>query len=230
MARRSEELRKRLDELIQRCEAFREAAPGTPIQTAHGQAVRFKMAAFEQWRFLTSSLQTVKNACGVDSPHLRELEICREEFLRPDGALNLDICRGVLHAARDDLDAGVLMDMRQLVTAETFGDLLESATSLLEDGHHLPAVALAGAVLESSLRALAKARAVPWLGESSLTKLNVELYKANVYDKVVYGEIEAWGKLRNKVDHGDFVTPDEVEPATAARMLDGVRNFAASFR
>jgi hypothetical protein len=188
------------------------------------------MPAIEQWRFLISSLQTVKKACGADSPHLRELEGCRESFLQPDGVLDLDRCRGVLCAARDDLNAGMLLDMRQLVAAEAFGDLLETAASLLEDQHHLPAVALAGAVLESSLRALAKSRGVAWTGDSGISKINVELYKAGVYDKVVHGEVDAWGKLRNKVDHGDFASPADVDPAAARRMLDGVQHFVASYR
>jgi hypothetical protein len=188
------------------------------------------MSAFEQWRFLISSLQTVKNVCGQDSPHLRELEECRKDYLEPMGSLNLDRCRGVLQAARDDLEAGMLLDMRQLVAAETFDDVLESAAYLLEEKHHLPTVALTGAVLESSLRALAKARGVSWPGTSGISKLNTELYKANVYDKIVHGEIEAWAKLRNKVDHGDFATPDDVDIATAARMLDGVRHFVATYR
>jgi hypothetical protein len=58
-------------------------------------------------------------------------------------------------------------DLRNLVTAEAFGDLLESAMHLLEEQYHIPAIALAGAVLESSLRALAKGKAVTWLGSSS---------------------------------------------------------------
>jgi hypothetical protein len=188
------------------------------------------MPTFEQWRFLVSSLQTVGNACGKESPHYRELEACRAHYLTPDGALDLDRCRGILQAARDDLEAGMLMDLRQLVTAETFGDVLESAAYLLDEGHHLPAVALAGAVLESSLRALAKARNVTWTGTSSISKINTELYRVTVYDKVIHGEIEAWGKLRNKVDHGDFSTPGDVDTEFAKRMLDGVRHFVATYR
>ena len=188
------------------------------------------MPAYEQWRFLLSSIQTVGAACGKESPHYREIESCRSFYLTPDGALDLDRCRGVLQAARDDLDAGMLSDMRQLVAAETFGDLLESANHLLEEGHHLPAVALAGAVLESNLRALALEKKVAWNGHSSITKINSELYKSGVYDKVLFAEIEAWARLRNKVDHGDFVTRDEIDTASARRMLDGIRHFSATHR
>lgn len=183
----------------------------------------------EMWRFLISSLQTVGSACGVSSPHLRELERCREEFVR-DRHLDLDSCRGALGAARDDLDAGMLTDLRQLVSAEAFGDLLESAVHLHEERHCVPAVTVAGAVLESSLRTLAGSRRVTWAGESSISKLNQALYAAKVYDKVLFGEIEAWGKLRNKAAHGDFASPDEIDAGQAGRMLEGVRDFVMKYR
>jgi hypothetical protein len=126
--------------------------------------------------------------------------------------------------------AGMLTDLRQLVTAEAFGDLLETAVYLLEEHHHLPAVAVAGAVLESNLRALAKNNQVNWSGASSISKINNELYKAGAYDKVVFAEIEAWGRLRNQVDHGDFASPKEIDHGAARRMVDGVRDFVLRYR
>jgi hypothetical protein len=85
-------------------------------------------------------------------------------------------------------------------------------------------------VLESSLRDLAKSQQVTWTGTSGISKLNTELYKANVYDKVVWAEVEAWGRLRNQVDHGDFATPDDVDTGAATRMVDGVRHFVLKYR
>ncbi len=228
MPRPPEDVRKRLEELISRCDTFlppreRESGPREPIN--------FSAPKSELWRFLISSLQTVTSACGRESPHLRELERCRELFASPvGGRLELDSCRGALEAARDDLVAGMLTDLRQLVTAEAFGDLLETAAHLLEEGHHLAAVAVTGAVLESSLRTFAQSRKVAWTGTSSITKINTELYKANAYDKVVFGEVEAWGKLRNQVDHGDFQNPDDVDSGSARRMVDGVRDFVLKYR
>ena len=230
MPRPPEEIRRRLDELIARCGSFLppnlQASKGGPRTPLHYSAPRNEVR-----RFLISSLQTVSSACGKDSPHLRELERCRAAFVAGNSnGLDLDSCRGALEAARDDLDAGMLTDLRQLVTAETFGDLLESAIHLLEERYHIPAVALAGAVLESSLRALAKSRGVNWEGASAISKINTALYTANVYDKVVHGEIEAWGKLRNRVDHGDFTSPNDVDPGAAGRMIEGVRDFVLKYR
>lgn len=140
------------------------------------------------------------------------------------------MCRGILMAARDDFDAGMLLDVRQLVAAEAFGDLLESAAHLLEENHHLPAVAISGAVLESSLRDLANRNSITWTGHSSITKLNTEIYKARIYDKVIFAEIEAWARLRNQVDHGDFTGPADIDTGAVKRMVDGVRQFVLKYR
>jgi len=230
MARKPEDIRRRLNVLIARCDVFlppRERDNSTEPRTP----VKFSAPKSELWRFLISSIQTVRSSCGSDSPHLRELERVRERFILENGpGLDLDTCRGVLEAARDDLEAGMLADLRQLVTAEAFGDLLESAVYLLEQKHHIPAIAVAGAVLESSMRNLAKSKEIRWSGGSSISKLNVALYSANVYDKVIFGEIEAWGKLRNQVDHGDFTHPNAIDPGSATRMIDGVRDFVLRYR
>ena len=226
--RSPEDIRRRLDELLERAKSFLPPRD-EPESPWPRQPVRFSAPMSEMWRFLISSLQTVGSACGKDSPHLRELERCREGFVR-DKHLDLDSCAGALAAARDDLDAGMLADLQQLVRAEAFGDLLESAVHLHEAEHYIPAVAVAGAVLESSLRTLALSKGVPWNGESSISKLNVALCGAKVYDKVLFGEIEAWGKLRNQVDHGHFKSVDEVDARRAGRMLEGIRDFVAKHR
>lgn len=101
---------------------------------------------------------------------------------------------------------------------------------MLEEMHHLAAVPICGAVLESSLRDLAIRKGLEWAGQSSITKLNLLLYKGGAYDKVVFGEIEAWGKLRNQVAHGNFTTPEDIETGVARRMLEGVREFVLRFR
>lgn len=231
MPRPPEDVRRRLEELIDRCTAFLPPrGPDPDTDASPRPPVKFTAPRSQMWRFLISSLQTVRSACGEKSPHLRELERCRELFVAEDGRLDLDSCRGALEAARDDLVAGMLTDLRQLVTAEAFGDLLETAAHLLDEHYHIPAVALAGAVLESSLRALAKTHGVTWTGNSGISKINTALYSASVYDKVVHGEIEAWGKLRNLVDHGDFRTPADVDARASERMVNGVRDFVLKYR
>jgi len=229
MARRPEEFERRLNELIRRANAYMQQVQSSGLGRVGSPAKSAQVPKSDLWRFLVSAIQTVNKSCGSDSPHLRELERCREEFVGSNG-LDLDTCSGVLEAAHDDLRAGMLQDIKQIAAAEAFGDLLEAAAHLLEQMHHLAAVPICGAVLESSLRDFAKRRALEWEGSSSITKLNQLLYKGGAYDKVVFGEIEAWGKLRNQVAHGDFANPEDVDPGAARRMLEGVRDFVLRSR
>ena len=57
---------------------------------------------------------------------------------------------GILRAAREDYANGYLFDIKQLIAAEVFDDLLEQAEHLLDAGYQEAAAVLAGAVLEDS--------------------------------------------------------------------------------
>ncbi|MCK4324583.1 MAG: hypothetical protein KAW89_08645 [Armatimonadetes bacterium] len=131
----------------------------------------------------------------------------------------------VLENAITDLKAGYLFDLRELLAAEVFDDLLEMAEYLIEKDYHLPAASIAGAVLEDALRRLCDKTNVTWSGDSSISKLNKALYKAQAYDKVQSGEIRTWGTLRNQVDHHDFRRPEDVDAKHVKRMVAGIRDF-----
>jgi hypothetical protein len=80
-------------------------------------------------------------------------------------------------------------------------------------------------VLEDALRKLCEKDCIVWDGDSSISKLNIALYKANVYDKVQFSQVDAWSKLRNQVDHGSFEIPEKVDRNQAKQMVVGLRNF-----
>ena len=63
---------------------------------------------------------------------------------------------GIVDALKTDLAAGYVVGIRELIHGELFGDLLESAVHLLEEGYKDPAAVLAGSVLEEHLRQLCK--------------------------------------------------------------------------
>jgi DNA-binding protein Fis len=152
----------------------------------------------------------------------------RERYVTGDN-LSLDDCTGLLRSAYNDLQTGMLSDIRHLALAEVFDDLLEMAQYLADEGYQLPAAAIAGAVLEDTLRKLTAKHGVAWTGSSGISKLNTALYTNSVYDKAQSGQVEAWGKLRNKVDHGDFKDPAEVNVNDVRRMIEGVRDFIVKY-
>jgi hypothetical protein len=49
---------------------------------------------------------------------------------------------GILRAIEDDLRNGMLVNIQEMVTAEVFDDMMDMAEYLLEQGYHLPSVAI----------------------------------------------------------------------------------------
>ncbi|MBI3741648.1 MAG: hypothetical protein HY257_07825 [Chloroflexi bacterium] len=187
-----------------------------------------QVAKEELWHLLTSAIQTTRSLCSDESPHFQELTELRQVF-RNGEPFDSDKFIGILRAVEDDLRSGMLVSIQEIVTAEVFDDLADMATYLLEQGYQLPSVSIAGAVLEDTLRKLCHKHKVAWVGDSAINKLNTELYKANVYDKAQFGQVDAWCKLRNKVDHGDFKDANEVDRNDVRRMIAGLRDFVIKY-
>jgi hypothetical protein len=185
------------------------------------------LAEDEVWRYLISGLQTISIVCSDSSPHYNAFKMLADAHIRGE-PLRLRRCLGVLYAVADDLKLGLLGDIGGLVAAEVFRDLLDMSGYLLEQGYHLPSAAIAGAVLEDALRQLCRKHSLTWTGDSSISKLNAELYRSQIFDRVQFGNVEAWGKLRNKVDHGDFTNPAEINRNDVDRMVGGVRDLIAA--
>ena len=78
---------------------------------------------------------------------------------------------GGLRALKEDLANGYLFDLRTLVAAEVFTDLLDMAEHLVENGYQHPASSLTGAVLEDGMREMCRRHGVR-VGKSDLQSLN----------------------------------------------------------
>jgi len=213
---RPEDLLHRIDQLLEQAEEVaatkREPAvlPGT--QVAYRPPVGVDKGAFRRWS--TSSLHALRLTFGEGSDHYAAFRRQVDGFM---GFFTLEPCPGILQAARDDLAAGMLVSIQELAAAEVFGDLLEMEEYLHGEGYHLPAAAVTGAVLEDSLRKLCARHGVTWTGHSSISLLNDALHKAQVYTKTQWRQIQAWGDLRNAVDHlQPTPTPPTLTPTTSS--------------
>jgi hypothetical protein len=115
-------------------------------------------------------------------------------------------------------------DLSDLSIADESSDYLEMADHLEDKGYHLPAVMVAGAVLEDFLRRLHLTRIGPWPEDSgsNLNLLNEALRKAGVYELPVSRQVQAWADIRNLADHGHF---DRVELTSVRPMIEGIANF-----
>ena len=125
-----------------------------------------------------------------------------------------------------DFDACLLFDLRALIVADILGDFIEQAEQLLAGGYYVPAASLAGAVLEDTLRKLCEKRGVPVPVSTKIDRLNTDLAKASVYDKLVQKRITALADIRNNADHGYF---DKFRREDVEDMVKWVKRFGADY-
>ena len=153
------------------------------------------------------------------------LEAIEDSSSAPFGAvgyLQLRESAALLSRLREDLADGSLTPLSILVSGEIFSDLLEMAEHLLENGYHIPAASVAGAVLEDGMRSIAARRNVQWEGQSSIALLNKLLLEDRFYSTVKFKQIDTWNTVRNKADHGEF---GAFGPKDVREMVDGVKDF-----
>jgi Domain of unknown function (DUF4145) len=127
----------------------------------------------------------------------------------------------VLLAAKEDYEGGYLHKTRDLIQAEVFDTELEQADELLTAGYKAAAAVIAGVVLETSLRRLCQDNS---LAIGKLDKMNADLAKAGVYNKLTQKQITALADIRNNAAHSNA---NQFEKSDVANMIRDGRSFLA---
>lgn len=137
---------------------------------------------------------------------------------------------GVAKALLDDLKAGYMRSLVEIVHSDIFSDFLEMAQHLCESGYKDAAAVIAGSTLESHVRELCIKSGV----EVETTKtngdivakkaesMNSDLASAGVYPKLDQKSVTAWLDLRNKAAHGKY---DEYKQEQVTIMIFGIRDY-----
>jgi hypothetical protein len=207
----------RLDELIESGKRLlatrKEPAPGFLT----GDFVDVQLA--NQW--FTSCLNLLSRSFGVESEHYQRIKALFKEY--PKWAESQQ-AYGVILAARDDYASGSLFDLKLLIEAEVFDDLLEQADHLFAAGYFQPAAVVAGSVLEDGLRKLCVAANIVLPERPKLDWMNAELVKSGKYSKLVQKRITTIADLRNSAAHGKL---EDFGASDVEAMLRDVRDFMA---
>jgi hypothetical protein len=136
---------------------------------------------------------------------------------------------GVVESLLADLRAGNLEAVAELIHGELFGDFLEMATHLLDEGYKDAAAVITGGTLEAHLRQLCQKHNLPLeeqaqsgLRPKKADQLNAELARASAYSKLDQKSVTAWLDLRNKAAHAMYTdySRDQV-----ALFVSGLRDF-----
>jgi hypothetical protein len=161
------------------------------------------------------------------STHAREAERQRDN---EQPAFRLIELVGIATALRDDIAAGWLESVAEVVRADTYNDYLEMADGLLGQRYKDAAAVIAGTSLEVHMKSLATKHGVSLQAASGSPKtadaLNSDLKKAGVYSTLEQKQVTAWQHLRNLAAHGDYGAYTYTD---VRQLIDGARNFAAKY-
>jgi hypothetical protein len=175
----------------------------------------------QEWR--TSASQFLASLFGKDSEYYQRFQ---GGFKHAGYYSDMAAGLAVIKAAWNDYSKGYLTELRALIRAEVFNDLLEQAQHLFEQGYHQPAAVLAGSVLEDSLRKLCERNSIVLASRPKLDGMNAELAKKGVYNTLVQKRITWLADVRNKAAHGQVT---EFSSSDVDTMLRQVRDFATDF-
>ncbi|GAA0473982.1 hypothetical protein [Streptomyces olivaceiscleroticus] len=167
----------------------------------------------------------VERAARPNSTYVKQLDDARRRA-QPH---RLRVVRNVALGLRDDLVAGWVESVVELVHADTYRDYLEMAEGLLSKNYKDAAAVIAGTSLEVHVRALCVKNNVPTTVAGRPKKadtMNTDLKRASVYDGLQQKEVTAWMDLRNKAAHGNYGDYDRDQ---VRRLIDGVENFMRKF-
>jgi hypothetical protein len=175
-----------------------------------------------QW--VTSIQNLLSRVFGKESVHLKNVNSLAAKHITYSPAKQI---LGVLEAAKDDFEQGFIFEIKTIIEAELFDDFLEQAEYLLETGYYQPAAVIAGCILEDGLRKLCDKNEIAFSERPKLDRMNADLAKSGIYNKLVQKQITAYADLRNKAAHGqwDEFNSDDVKGFTVwIRSFMGV-NF-----
>lgn len=129
---------------------------------------------------------------------------------------------GTLEAIKIQIDAGLLVSLKDLIAADMFDDLLEQAEYLQDTGFFLAAGVLARAVLEEHMRNwCAREACSPTTPRPTINEHNMALYRADRLDKITMKQVDGLAAIGNDAAHNKpGLTADEV-----GRLLRDVREL-----
>ncbi len=185
------------------------------------------LIGFDSWvdselanQWFTSSQSLLQRAFGPASSHYVNFS----DILGNQGLSFSPVRRGqgILRAALEDFEGGYLLEIRRLVEAEIFADFLDQALELLAAGYSAPAAVVAGCVLEDGLRKLCYANGIVQPNAPKLDRMNADLAKAGVYNKLVQKRVTAIADVRNNAAHGNW---DQFDGDDVKDMIEWIAKF-----
>ena len=213
--------KQRFAELTEQMESLLSSKASMYDSLAAKTTIGIEGNALLEWKVKAKNL--LSKACGKQSEHYTEFVENETTGMYGTYLATLERLRAVFLAAKEDYEGGYLQSTRSLVQAEVFDTELEQATELLGGGYRAAAAVIAGVVLETSLRELCDRNSI---GHGKLDKMNVDLAKAGVYNKLQQKRITALADIRNSAAHGK---PEEFSDRDVEDMIRDITRLVAEY-
>lgn len=210
-------LKRRFDEL--EAQTFKVEASITIRDGLYGSGEYVDNDLLINWKVKVKNL--LSKVCGEESQHFKQFEKNEVGNYKTNYAIFKSL-KAIFLAAKEDFEGGYLSSIRALVQAEVFDSELEQANELLSSGYSTAAAVIAGVVLETALRELCDKEGIL---HGKLDKMNADLAKAGVYNKLMQKRITALADIRNSAAHGNF---DEFTKQDVTDMIRDIGQFLAN--
>lgn len=181
------------------------------------------LSKVERQSLVARSVAAVHRVTGANSTYSVQIQKIQKKW--PHIHLHTSSIIGIVQAVRDDLAAGYINTLVELVHADTFADFLDMAHHLQDTGYKDAAAVITGSTLESHIRSLCSKHNVEVESKGKpvkADKLNSDLAKVGAYSKLDQKNITAWLDLRNKAAHGKY---DEYTKEQVELLISGIRDF-----
>lgn len=134
--------------------------------------------------------------------------------------------QSTLEAIKLSAAEGALLELPDLILADAFANLVEQAEYLLDQGYFLASGVILRAVLEERLRRLADRHTLTFSkSRPTLNDYNTELYKASVYDKITFKDVDLLAAIGNDAAHNNT----SLSAAEVSRLREGVVRILQKF-
>ncbi|GAB1262761.1 hypothetical protein [Aurantivibrio plasticivorans] len=172
---------------------------------------------FSSWTVKSKNL--ISKTCGENSQHMKAFEEAEKKVGFDDSYAIFKRLRPIFLAAKDDFQGGFLASIKNLVQAELFDSELDQARELLSSGYKGPAAVVTGVVLETTLKDLCGQHNI---SPGKLDKMNSDLAKIGIYNKLQQKKITALADIRNNAAHGNW---NDFSDSDVTEMIRDVEGF-----
>ena len=160
----------------------------------------------------TEAISLLASIYGTKNPHYQRII----NFYNEGHLAALQQTEGLLLGTRNNLQSGLLDDLRSQVLIDIKSDFLKTARNLLEEGEKDPAAVLASIVLEDSIKRLAARHALKEAEDKEIGVAAGLLLKAGAIEKSTNQSIHNFKNLRNAALHAQW---DQVSRESVSQLL-----------